>query len=977
MKNINTVLTICTNSKEDLLNILSHNPASDTTNKKGNYRLVLFNPTAERIEKAKKLIKRDKPWKGRQDIWFSNKPLLQKEGKIAFLFSGFDAEVNPEIKSISEYFNLSIPENEVKDNKLVNHSLELFYASSIIDTSLKKLGIYPDMNAGHSLGEWFATHASHLVPDSSVKHLLRSMVPDKFRIEGVYFIAVAAGVKKLEPWLKSIPDLYLSMNNCPSQILLCGTEKARDLILDVLKKEKIFYQVLPFQSGFHTPFIKDQLYLLDEALEHIQLQKSEIPVWSATTLNLYPESISEFKELTVRHLTETVRFCELIEKLYYQEKARVFIQVGMGNLVGFVDDILKAEPYSAISSCIPGRPTLEQIRRVLALLYIEGKDINFSFLGEQENLVLEKEKISVSTTDTALGKEYPKSNNVTSEKLHLSKPETVADDLSIISDDPILKALNKNFREMKEVQEEVAKLFKRKRQEATRKDFYPDFSENTNIVNQKKPTNTGKTFYENLHISIEEHPYLIDHSLFKQPKYWTNLRDINPVIPITMTFELLMEAAHKQDPGKKILRLGPVSVFQWMKVCTPFSQKIEGTWKSENKISLKIKNFANGDVLLGNNFPVSDPNYLQEIDLGENIASLPTPQKIYTEHMFHGPGYQGIIEVKNVTKKGLRGIIKKSTGKGSLLDNIGQLYGLYLQLTMGEEAGVSFPVKVEEINFYQDMQDQQGIFECVCLPTSLNNKIATADIIIKRENKIWCIIKGWKNQIFEGFDKKLWNITMNSPENILAQEIGPNIYFFNKAYNKAVNWEFLMNIYLNEEEKKHYESLMLNKQKDFLISRIALKDNVRKYISTNYGKKYFPIEFNIQHDSNNKPSIHGVEETQGLEISLAHKGSDSVSIVSEKPVGIDIETIEKKENSFLDLILTTHEKILLKNKEDINEWTTRFWVAKEAYGKMLGIGLKGNPKQYEIQKIEGETLIIQETFIKTIKYNNYIIGWTL
>ncbi len=76
------------------------------------------------------------------------------------------------------------------------------------------------------------------------------------------------------------------------------------------------------------------------------------------------------------------------------------------------------------------------------------------------------------------------------------------------------------------------------------------------------------------------------------------------------------------------------------------------------------------------------------------------------------------------------------------------------------------------------------------------------------------------------------------------------------------------------------------------------------------------------------------------------------------------------------LSYTEQEQELIKDKDQA-EWSTRLWVAKEAYGKMLGKGLSGNPKAFEIQRINGEELLIQDTTIKTIKLKNYIIGWTL
>ena len=979
----NEAIAISASSKEALIEALDKRDFS-LSDPNGTYRLVLFNPTSDRIEKAKKLISKDKPWKGRQDIWFSNKPLLRNNEKIAFLFPGFDPSSNPEVESIAKYFGYKIPKERITGNLLLDQSFKQFHGGEIIDGALKKMGIIPDLTAGHSLGEWFAAKSGGLVSDESVENLLNSMDPEKYNMDDVYFIAVGAGTETVNPILDGIQDLYLSNDNCPNQVLLCGTETAKDQLIQILKSKSIFYQVLDFKSGFHSPFLKKKLYLLDD-LNYIKIEKNDIPVWSATTLDVYPHDFESFKELTMQHLTQAVLFRELIEKLYEKENVRFFIQIGSGSLIGFVDDILKNKEYAAISATVPKLSTLEQLRRVLSLLFIEGKEINTSFIGLKNKETSSIEEIQVFENQS-LVKNFPLLQELSNKyKIHTTESDSI-NSLFIKSNHPVIQAMNEYTQELILMQKEFTEMVETRKAFASNSDYLvTDFVPLKEYAPQPIIPNTvtqeikvGSSFEEKLDIDLKNYPYIIDHSLFRQPKNWKVVEDMCPVIPMTMTFELLIEAAHKQNLNKKVLRLGPVSVFQWMKVYKPFQHTIEGTWKTENVVSLKIKNFANGDVTLGDAYPSVDPAYLENIDFGENAVALPTPEIIYKDHMFHGPGYQGILEVTNISKKGLRAIVKKSFGKGSLMDTIGQLYGLYLQLMLEGESKVSFPVKIEEINFYQDVEDQEGIFECICLPTSYVDKLATADIIMKRDGKIWCIIKNWKNQIFEGFDTRLWNTNMSPADHILANEIAPNVYFFDDRYKKAVNQDFLMHIYLNTEEKRRYDSLMLNKKKDFLISRVCVKDSVRDYINNQNGIKYFPIEFSIQHDEKNKPSIHGVPETESLEISIAHKGSNTVSMVSNKPVGIDIETIEERDKGFLDIAFTDKELTLIKSKENIAEWSTRFWVAKEAYGKMLGVGLNGNPKQYEVTSIDGENLTINETIIKTIKHNNkFIIGWTL
>lgn len=210
----------------------------------------------------------------------------------------------------------------------------------------------------------------------------------------------------------------------------------------------------------------------------------------------------------------------------------------------------------------------------------------------------------------------------------------------------------------------------------------------------------------------------------------------------------------------------------------------------------------------------------------------------------------------------------------------------------------------------------------------------------------------------------------------MARKIAPGVFYFDSIYSHASVWGFLRKRYLNQPEKKLYDSLPLNKRKDYLISRIVLKDSLRSYVQDEKDKITYPIEYFIRYDSNGKPYVYGLEEIEGREISLAHKGSHAVSIVSEKPVGIDIESIEERTDGFLELSYTPHELELMKGR-DIAEWSTRFWVAKEAYGKMLGVGLQGNPKRYEVKQIVDDThVLVEDCEVETLVYNNFIIGWT-
>ncbi|ULT22648.1 hypothetical protein KUH03_25310 [Sphingobacterium sp. E70] len=63
----------------ELLSALQHN---DTTVGEGHYRIALFDPTPERIEKAIKIVSKDKAWRNKQDIWYTSAPLLQEGARL-------------------------------------------------------------------------------------------------------------------------------------------------------------------------------------------------------------------------------------------------------------------------------------------------------------------------------------------------------------------------------------------------------------------------------------------------------------------------------------------------------------------------------------------------------------------------------------------------------------------------------------------------------------------------------------------------------------------------------------------------------------------------------------------------------------------------------------------------------------------------------------------------------------------------------
>ncbi|MDR6808550.1 3-oxoacyl-(acyl-carrier-protein) synthase/phosphopantetheinyl transferase/malonyl CoA-acyl carrier protein transacylase [Dyadobacter sp. BE34] len=931
----------------------------------GNYRVAIFEPTPERIAKAVKIVTKNNVWRNKQDIWYTHEPLLANGGKTAFLFPGLDGLAGGEIDSVAEYFNLPRFEaGESSDEQSVfNTAMKLLEKSRILDSAIKKLGVKSDMNAGHSLGEWLAGRSSGLASEASVLQLLTRLNPELFEVKNTKFLAVGCGYDQLKPWLEGKQDIYLSIDNCPQQVILCGTIEAVEDFSAILRAHQIFHQQLPFQSGFHSPFVKDKLDRILDGLETMEFQPTSIPLWSATTLDIYPESFDEIRSLSVEHLVKPVRFRELIDKLYAQD-VRMFVQVGSGGLVGFVDDTLKGKPYSAIASNVPIRGGLQQLQRVMAALFVEGKDIDLAFMGIETQQPPRRKPMKLQ-----LGSPFVTELD-SLKKITFSQPkkELALDDVA----HPVMKALSANMDEIALVQAELAGLFRNRpavtpparnvAQPTARLGAQPDVF--------RQPGELRPPFKKPLDISLQNSPWLIDHSLLKQKPNWHCVEDMDPVIPMTMIFEVFGDIAREQAPELHVQKIMAIKVFQWMNVVEPFRETVAGEWKSPDRVYLDLDKYANAEVQLSQTKGTPETN---GYDIGGSLGITITPEQIYRENMFHGPAYQGIREVVSVAQHGITGLISGDAGKGSLLDNAGQLFGLWLQLTLTKDR-IAFPVKINEVEFYGEMEDQAGIFECTCRLTELTDETATADFILKREGKVWAIIRGWQNRRLE-IDDKLWNVSMAPLQNVLSDEVAPGVFLFRNAYQRVVSWDFILKRYFNQPEKRHQRSLMPNKKKEWMISRVAAKDATRMLLLRSRKEAYFPIEFEIRSDGVGKPFLDG-PMTGGIHISLAHKNLEAVAIASEKgPVGIDIEEIQPRSPGFTEIVFTSAELALLAGR-DQDEWMTRCWVAKEAFGKMLGKGLMGNPRAYQIEEIDGDALRIQDTWINTIKHFNYIIGWT-
>jgi len=932
----------------------------DYTDTGGSYRLVILNPNQTKIQLALTIIEKDKPWHEKADIWFTNKPLLTAGGKIVAMLPGFDFRTNADLDDLCD--SLALPrfkdlikkreaEVQASGQKELLEGWKALYIRILSKMALEKLNIEIDMYIGHSIGEWNAILFGEMV-SSFPEHLKKKLETAIFNEKsGKYPLVVVSNVNRetIKDWCIEIPNLWLMSDNSPSQVMLCGDDKAMECLLKKLKDNHIFYPPIVYGLGFHTPLAKEWTTDFLALVSQIEVKESIKPIWSASTLEKISANKAQLEKLVVDQLMKPVYFRELIEKLYNEEDARIFIQLGFGSLTAFVEDTLKGKEFGVIKTTTEIRSGAQQFRRVAALLFVEGYQIDPNFLG--------------------VNPVYQVSHSI------MTLPRGLR---PIINFFPELDEIIANRYGDHKLQSFLTK------QNNQITNFFDDNAQDAHLVRQTLRTlfEQDAPFEHQLSLKLEEHPYLYDHMIIDQPPHWKVTEDLDPVVPFTMILELFAEFAMKHAAGKKVIQLENVSAFKWLSLKAPLDIEVKGRWLQKNRLEINFVGYAKGECVLGDSYLKPTEQLSNTFHIGKKIGVISTAE-FYERFGFHGPQYQATVSSDiDIYEQGLITLAKQKAGKGSLLDVMGQQLGGYLHLTQTKNT-ISFPVKLKSITFFEGMFDQKGLFEHTLKVTRLSDHLIHGNMLFKREGAPWALATDFVCQRFVNM-AAVGGVTLMPYKHTLAQEIAPHIYYYkmDKASSSRNILSILYKRYFGVQDRQVSENLKtIKERKKHLISRIALKDAVRAFVKDQADRLLYPIEFYDTHDEFGRPFVKGhgqaSQKVDTLFVSLAYVDDGAVAIASNEPVGIDMTKIEHKTEAFMKMAYSEREIALLKTLND-SEAIIRFWVAKEACAKKTGLGFQGNPQSFEVRAIDGDILTVNDVQVKTMKIDEvYIVGWTI
>jgi acyl transferase domain-containing protein/phosphopantetheinyl transferase len=929
----------------------------------GPCRLAILHPTPERLAKARAIVEKGRPWRGRDGVWFIPRGLAADGGRVAFLYPGVDAALRPRLHDVAIRFGWTLPPEIGEGVTSIEHQgLTLVESGRLFTHALAELGIRPDCAIGHSVGEWSAMVASGMLAYDEAAPFIQSARTNVLEVPGVAFLALGCGVDKAVPALAGLPDIAVSHDNCPHQVILCGVDASIDEALRRLRAAGVLGQKLPFRSGFHSPLFAGHIEPHRKNFASITLRPTQFPVWSATTCAPYPTDPDEIRHLSVRHLLEPVRFRELVRKLY-GEGVRLFVQVGPGSALNFIEDILRGEPVAAVPCNVHDRTGIEQLWRAGLALWSEGLEVRL------ERLVPNEGQSERSGGERAASARAPGPMPTAASPPAPARPAlTLALGVPLVGfarplelagvqvpdqplpPGPLAKAFSTLLADVKQAGSEI-------------------------IAQLGAPARPGPATRRVVRrMSPETHPWLLDHTFFRQAPGWPSVADRHPVVPMTTSIKFMMDEAQAAAPGLVPIAVEDVRAWRWLAVNKVTDVNVVAAFDGQSRVKVTLDDYAEATVIVAPAYPQNRPAVPSPPPGPQSRPSPIDAHTLYAERwMFHGPQYQCITHLGPVWDAGISGVIETGAAPGSLLDNAGQILGFWVMQDQ-EKDRFAMPVGVERLRFFGPHPAPGEKVSCDVRIRLMDAQRVVADLVLSVAGQTWCAIEGWEDRRFTT-DTRLWNALVWPEKNPLAQPYGP-VWMFRDIYRSAPTREQLYRRYLCERERADHDAQPPRGQRAHLAGRIAAKDAVRALLAQGGPLGRFPAEVQLTTLPSGQPKVTapvGVD----VRVSIAHKGDVAVAMAAlGRDVGVDVELIEPRPAGFAEVAFQVNELALIRPSEDRDEWFTRLWTAKEAVGKLLGTGLDGNPRRFEVTDRTGERLLCRGIWVETRKDGDYVIAWT-
>lgn len=208
---------------------------------------------------------------------------------------------------------------------------------------LQDMGFAPDLVASHSFGEFpsLAAVGAWSLEDGCRATQARAAAVERHGPRNGAMLSVIADRatvrRAIEPFAGQV---WVCAENAPEQSVIGGAARIVDAVEVMLEVARVKSKRLAVPSPFHTPLLAAAADELAATIRGLRIIAPRVTTFSSTTATPL-ETAAEIQESLIRQMTETVRWVDVVERLY-AAGARTFVEVGpSGVLTGLTRRILE------------------------------------------------------------------------------------------------------------------------------------------------------------------------------------------------------------------------------------------------------------------------------------------------------------------------------------------------------------------------------------------------------------------------------------------------------------------------------------------------------------------------------------------------------------------------------------------------------------------------------------------------------------
>ena len=310
--------------------------------------------------------------------------LAEKYPIVANTFNEADAILTPILgKPITDYIRWVEGDDREACEETLKQTEYSQPATLTVDIAILRLlasyGVYPDMVAGHSLGEYGAAVAAGVMTfeDSLRAVSARGREMASIQLDDTGKMAgIATSTQNVEEILAEVEGYVVPANkNCPTQTVIAGASDAVEEAIERFRARGFTVYPLPVSHAFHSAIVRPASEPLRHVLRRLGLKAPVRPITTNVTAEYYPTGPGceeQIIDILTRQIFHPVEWVAQIERMY-EDGARAFVECGPKRaLTGFAATILKRLPHRAYYTNHPKRGGTQSFLDSLAGLLAAG-----------------------------------------------------------------------------------------------------------------------------------------------------------------------------------------------------------------------------------------------------------------------------------------------------------------------------------------------------------------------------------------------------------------------------------------------------------------------------------------------------------------------------------------------------------------------------------------------------------------------------